>query len=306
VPAPHRPPRSLAFEDLGRAIERAGADVAIIATPVEHHPAACETALTRGLAVLVEKPFTQRLGEAARLVTLADRLGRPFMVAQNYRYMRAFRTMRRLVAADRLGRVSAIHAHYYRVPHEMAPSLAELPFTALYGVAVHHLDAIRWILNDQATEVSAMSAELPSRPSGRGASLDVHLRFAGGARATYSASYESSGHEYFEGGQEFYARLIGDRATLHAVHRWLFLCEGRKLPRPVARGRRAVSEERVLLDQMSRWLATHEPAETSARDNLQTMALVEACLQAARNRAAVNPQELLRDALDAARAGDRH
>ena len=55
--------------------------------------------------------------------------------------------------------------------------------------------------------------------------MQALLTFDAGTRAVYSATYESSGHEFFERGQEFYARFVGERATLHVLQRWLFLCE---------------------------------------------------------------------------------
>jgi predicted dehydrogenase len=112
-------------------------------------------------------------------------------------------------------------------------------------------------------------------------------------RALYSATYESSGHEFFERGQEFYLRFVGERATLHVFQRWLMLCEKGKLPRPVRRGRRKLTEERILLDQLERALIAGEEPDSSGRDNLQTMATVEACVRSAAERRWVNPQELL-------------
>ncbi len=113
------------------------------------------------------------------------------------------------------------------------------------------------------------------------------------ARLLYSVTYESSGHEFFERGQEFYIRFVGERATLHVFQRWLILCETGKLPRPVRRGPRKVTEERSLLNQLERALLAGEEPDSSGRDNLQTMAVVEACLRSANERSWVNPQELL-------------
>jgi predicted dehydrogenase len=62
-------------------------------TSPESHAAACELAFERGRAVLVEKPFTLRLDDAVRLVNLAELRRAPLVVAQNYRYMRAHRTV---------------------------------------------------------------------------------------------------------------------------------------------------------------------------------------------------------------------
>ena len=88
-------------------------------------------------------------------------------------------------------------------------------------------------------------------------------------------------------------RFIGEHATLHVFQRWLMLCEKGKLPRLVRRGARKVSEERILLDQLERALQSGADPDSSGRDNLQTMAIVEACLRSAATRSWVDAQELL-------------
>jgi predicted dehydrogenase len=295
-----RVPRDVAigaqcFTDLGDALDRQRCDAVIVATSPAGHVEPCELALTRGVAVMVEKPFTLRLREAIALVALAERTGARLLVAQNYRYMRAFRTARRLIQAGTLGRIGMVNGHYYRVPHAMAPSLSSLADSVLWGAAIHHLDVIRSILQTPVTRVLADTFTLPWGTLPTGASMQTMLTFEDATRAFYSASYESSGHQFFEGGQEFYLRFVGERATLHVCHRWLVLCENGKLPRPVRRGPRTVTEERILLDQFERAMAGGEEPESSGRDNLQTMAIVEACRRSAAGQAWVNPQELLHE-----------
>ena len=286
-------PPARCLSSLEEAAEKIDGDAAIIATPAGRHAQVCDAALSRGLAVLVEKPFATRLEDAARLVRLAEREGLPVVVGQNYRYMRAFRAVRRLVAEGALGRVGIVNCHYYRVPHEMAASLAALPHSVLWGMGVHHLDALRYVLGRRVTNVAADSFTLPWGTLPRGASLRVMLDFEGGARALYSATYESSGHEFFERGQEFYVRLVGERATLHVFQRWLVLCERGRWPRIMRRGRRGTTEEQVLLNQLRRALEDGSAPEASGRDNLQTMAVAEACVRSAAEGGWVNPQELL-------------
>ena len=82
----------------------------------------------------------------------------------------------------------------------------------------------------------AESFTLPGGHLPRGGSMQMMLTFEDDVRALYSATYESSGHEFFERGQEFYLRFVGERATLHVFQRWLILCEKGKLPRLVRRG----------------------------------------------------------------------
>lgn len=288
-------PPQQCFTSLETAIDETRCQVVIVATPANHHVQPVETALEHGLAVMVEKPFTICLSEAVKLVQLAEQNKLPLLVAQNYRYLRSFRTARRLIADGTLGKVNLVTCQYYRPAHEMAPWLAALHHSVLWGMGVHHLDALRHALGK---EVIAVTAESFARPNGKlppGASMQAMLSFEGDTRVLYSASYESSGHEFFEKGQEFYTRFVGDRGTLHVFQRWLIWCEIGKLPRLVRRGPRKISEEQVLLQQLERAMLHGEPAEVSGRDNLQTMAILEACKQSSSEQKWINPQELLNE-----------
>lgn len=281
------------FTELSEAIHQNNCDAVIVATSPESHVQPCELALERGIAVMVEKPFTLHLRESVALVSLAKQNSAPLIVAQNYRYMRSFRTARRVISEGTLGRVGMVVCQYYRVSHALAASLARLTNSVLWGIGIHHLDALRYILGKDITGVLAESFTLPGGELPRGGSMHLMLTFEDDVRALYSATYESSGHEFFERGQEFYIRFVGERATLHVFQRWLILCQKGKLPRLVRRGQRKVTEERILLDQLERTVVTGEDPDSSGRDNLQTMAIVEACLKSAGERAWVNPQELL-------------
>jgi predicted dehydrogenase len=288
-------PRPRCFVNLQQAIDETQCQAVIVATSADCHVDACETALRRRLAVMVEKPFTLCLSDAVKLVALAERQKAPLLVAQNYRYLRSFRAVRRILREGLLGRVGMIVCQYYRPPHEMAASLARLPQSVLWGMGVHHLDAIRYVLGEEVISVAADSFTLPGGELLPGASLRAMLTFESGTRALYTATYESSGHEFFERGQEFYARFVGDRATLHVFQRWLILCAGGKLPRLVRRGKRVVSEEQILLRQLERAILNDEPAEVSGQDNLNTMAVLEACVRSAAERTWINPQALLHE-----------
>jgi predicted dehydrogenase len=281
------------FTDLAKALDTTGSQAVIVVTPPDCHAATCEAALDRKLAVLVEKPFTLRLSDAVRLVSLAGANNTPLLVAQNYRYLRSFRTVGRLIKEGALGRVGMVVCHYYRPFHCLANSDARLPNSVLWGMSVHHLDALRSVLG---SEVTSVNAEAFTQPWGRlphGASLQLMLTMANDTRVSYSATYESTGHTLFEGGQEFYARFIGERGTLHVFQRWLIFWENGKLPRLVRRGPRKKTEEQVLLDQLARALIHGEQPEVSGRDNLQTVAILEACVRSSAEARRVNPQELL-------------
>ena len=281
------------FTNLSQALEGNDIQAVIVATPPEAHLEPCRIALTKKIGVMVEKPFTTTLSDAITLVRLGAENSTPLLVAQNYRYLRAFRAARDLVTRGVLGPVGLAVCQYYRIPHEMSASLASMPHSVLWGMGVHHLDMIRYVVNKPVVGVFADSFTLPWGALPSGASTRLLLTLQDDVRVFYGATYESSGHEYFERGQEFYARFMGQRATLHIFHRWLLLCESGKLPRIIRRGPRRVSEEQLLLTQLARAVLDGAQPESSGLDNLQTMAVVEATIRSARERKWINPQELL-------------
>ncbi len=178
------------FAELDQALSHNNCDAVIIATSPDQHVEPTKLAISNGLAVIVEKPFTLRLQEAAGLVSLAEQHGRPLLVAQNFRYMRAFRTVKRLIGEGVIGRVGMVACHYYTPTHQMAASLAELHNSVLWGMSIHHLDALRYVLGKQVTGVMADSFTPPWGKLPPGGSFQMLLSFEDEIRASYSATYD--------------------------------------------------------------------------------------------------------------------
>jgi predicted dehydrogenase len=164
--------------------------------------------------------------------------------------------------------------------------------SVLWEIAVHHVDALRYMLGQEVVQVLAESFALPwsARPSGP--SVQVLLAFEAGPRVSYSATFDSRGHEFFEHGNQFHMRIVGERGTLHVWQRWIVLCLHGRLPRLVRRGPRPHSEEVILLGQLERALVAGEEPECSGRDNLNTLAVLEACARSAAEQRWVTPKEL--------------
>jgi predicted dehydrogenase len=283
-------PDAVVRESLGEI--DAPCDAVIVASPPEDHVSAARESLRRGYPLMVEKPFVTNVADGIELVRAAETAGVPLMVAQNYRYMRAHRSAKKVMDSGRLGTVHTVHASYHKVPHDMSPSLARSTDRVLWGMAIHHLDAVRYLLQQRATR---LVARIP--PALNGDILDVMVDFDGGTRLNYSASYRSSGHEFFEGGQEYYQRIVGNDATLHMFHRWLVLCERNRLPRFVPRGSRRETEEYLLLSEFADAIEGGRPVRCSGRDNLQTVAMMVACVESAQSGRWIDPQGLLDDDL---------
>jgi predicted dehydrogenase len=288
-------PADRCHQHLEAALDAARPDALIVATPLDRHVDPCRTALERGLAVLVEKPFATSLREARQLQALAEQRRVPLLVVQNYRYTRMPRAVRRLVAEGVLGRVGMVTCESYKGRDPVSASVRAHRNGLIWETAVHHLDALRYVLGQEAVRVMAHSFSVPWSPEQPGASLQVLLDFDGGSQASYCASYYTVGNELFERGNRFYLRMHGEHGTLSVWQRWAFLSLRGRAPRLVRRGRREVSEEVTLLRQLERALRSGEEPECNGRDNLGTVAVLEACARSAAEGRWVDPRELLRE-----------
>jgi predicted dehydrogenase len=269
----------------------------VIATPHHHHVDPCLTAIERGVAVLLEKPFAPTLAEGVTLVRSAEEKGTPLLVGQNYRYLRWTRTARSLIDSGQLGRVGVISMRYYRPWKDLEPQLVSLENSVLWGISPHHLDLMRYLTGSDAASISARLSTIFDADRPPGATMNALVTLENGAEITYSATYESTGQERMEGGREFFMRATGDKATMHVLQRLLFLTPAGRLPRPVRRGPRPETEESILLSQLDEAIRSGAEPECSGRDNLRTLAMIEACSRSSAEGAPVDPRELLRDAL---------
>ncbi|NYH55261.1 putative dehydrogenase [Nocardiopsis arvandica] len=111
--------------DLGEAIERTGARVTILATPIHTHLPLARTALEHGSHVLLEKPTTATLEEFEQLNAAVDASGLACQVGFQSLGSAAVEAVRTLVRRGAVGRVRGIggsgtwvrtSAYYDRAP----------------------------------------------------------------------------------------------------------------------------------------------------------------------------------------------
>lgn len=93
---------------------RPDVDLVVIPTPnATHHPLAAQ-ALDAGRHVVVDKPFTLDVAQAEDLIARARRAGRLLSVFHNRRWDGDLLTLRRVLAAGTLGRITQVESHYDR------------------------------------------------------------------------------------------------------------------------------------------------------------------------------------------------
>jgi len=116
----------------------------VISTPNQTHFPFAMRCLEAGRDIVVDKPFTNTVAEAAELLRTAKRLGRVLTVYHNRRFDADFQALRKLLAAGELGRIVRFEAHYDRYRPKARPGAwREIPGPGsgiLWDLGPHLLD----------------------------------------------------------------------------------------------------------------------------------------------------------------------
>ena len=79
------------------------------------------------------------------------------MVAENYRYFPAERTVRVLIDAGRIGRIdcATLVDRRHMPSHTEGPWLASTDYPQLQEIAIHHFDSLRYFFQRQPSSITA-------------------------------------------------------------------------------------------------------------------------------------------------------
>ncbi len=162
----------------------------VIATPNETHYPLARQCLEAGRDVVVDKPFTVTLEEAASLVQIAKSAGRLITVYQNRRYDGDFQAIRQLVAAGTLGRIVRFETSYDRYRPQLKPGAwreTQRPGSGiLFDIAPHLIDHALMLFGLP----EAVTADVRIEREGAVAddAFDIMLHYPKGMRAALRSS----------------------------------------------------------------------------------------------------------------------
>jgi len=275
------------------AIERCDPDAVLVTASLVGHVPAIRAALAAGKHVMTEKPFAPSVAEAAELVELAEAAGLVLAVSQNYRYFPAVRVVQQLVASGRLGQLHAVELDFRRfsgaagrTPHHY------LDEPLLVDMSIHHFDLLRTVLGRDARQITCHTWD-PEWSQFSGPSEGVALVDFGDLTASYRGSWVSHGNptpwagewrmDFTEASVEWTSRGDGkdgwmlDRVAVRTGD----ILEHLELPR-IERTDRAGS-----LTEFVAAITEGRQPENSGRDNLGSLALTYAAVEAAATRTSV-------------------
>ena len=285
------------FADLASAVAAVEPDALVLATPPNTREAHLEIACARRLPVLVEKPLSLDLAEAARFVRMAEAAGIPLMVGLNFRYLDVTVQTKRLLHEGAVGRAEFARFTYERWRDGHRPGINRYPLTMVHPMlweqSIHHFDLLRYVYEDEPTDVYARTFN-PSWSMYRDdTNVSAIFSFAGGRTVTYQGTWQSS-HVTpgFEWRSECSEGLIVQRdqfGDLHHARR--DVAELTEVP--LAPHETWVTDTAGVLAAFVAHLRHGAPLECSGADHLRSLAMVEACVRSSATGAVVSVPAVL-------------
>lgn len=139
------------FTDFDAMLKEVELDAILIATPSSMHAQMVKAALENGLHVFCEKPFCLDTKDGEEVTRIANEKGLVNQVGYHYRFVGAFREVKRLLDAGAIGEVTHVLAEAYG-PVVLKPkggtwrSQRAYGGGCLYDYAAHPLNLVNWYM----------------------------------------------------------------------------------------------------------------------------------------------------------------
>jgi len=274
-------------------------DVVINLTPPAAHLEVVRAALDFGCHVFTEKPLALSMADAVALASLAEESSLVLAVMQNRRFVPQIRRLREEITAGALGKLTVLSSDMWMAPKHNNTYLAGLEHPLLFDMSVHSFDQARFLSGSDAARVSAYEYN-PDNSWYRGnAAAICTFEMHSGAVFSYRGNWVAPG---FATGYDSQWRVVGTDGTAiwdswgpAFVQTALEAAPGDVQPargRPLVVGSGPTGHEACATDMFSALREGRQP-ETSARDNLNTLAMVIAAQLSAGQRRWVEMEEVL-------------
>ena len=204
-----------AYTDWKELVADPTLDAVIVAATNTTHAEMSIAALKAGKHVMCEKPMAVSLEEAQAMMRTAEECGKMLFIAQNQRLAPAHVKAKQLLQSGALGKVITFkstfgHPGCERWAKEKKKTWffqkSQSYFGCLADLGIHKIDVVRWMLDDEYTEVYAR-VETLNKTYEDGTPINVEdnatmvLKTAKGATGTITVSWT---YEYEDGSTVFY------------------------------------------------------------------------------------------------------
>ena len=261
-----------------------------VTPPAVHHEIAIE-AFAAGLPVIGEKPLSDDLARAKQVVAAGRKAGVIHMITQNYRFQGAARTLARRLAGGLIGPPGQCDVQFYKAWADNPGShYVTQPYMVINDMMVHHFDLMRFFLAAEPTAVHAVTWNQPWGWHEGDACHSIVFEFPGGLHATHvtvacSVGYspgDYNGHWRFDGPK---GSVVWSDGQIRHVHQ-------HRIDEPIDEAIEATEPEGNMLSEFVAALDEEREPQCNAPDNLNSLRMVFAAIESAKQHRWVKLDEL--------------
>lgn len=264
-----------------------GADAVVNVTVPAAHRETTVDALERGLPVLCEKPMAETVRDCLAMAAAAETAGRLLMVSQSRRYFRTLVGFGRQLAE--LGPIGSLSCEFFRAPR-FGGFRERMQQPLLLDMAIHQFDLARMLIGSDPVSVYCESYNPPWSWYDGDAAADAVFTFEGGARFAFTGSWCAPGLETSWNGRWRAVTADGTAVWDGSGAPQAQRADGEPVPASVGDGPEEIAGS---LAEFVRAVRTGQVPQSEGRDNVLSVAMVEAAVRAASTGVRVSIAEVL-------------
>jgi len=285
------------YDNVSELLENEELDFVDIITDVDTHATFTEMAARKGIPVICQKPMAPTLDVAKQMVDLCSSLSVPLFIHENWRWQTPIRKLKEIIGTGEIGSIFKSRITFCSAfpVFDNQPFLAELEEFILTDIGSHILDVCRFLFGEVSTLI-CHTASVNPKIKGEDVA-NVFMKMKNGVSCFVEISYASI-LEYEPFPQTFIL-IEGENGSLH-------LTKDCEIHISTKSGTRTVNANppnyewadpkyslvhasivdcnRDLLNAIS----GKAPAETTGRDNFETVRLVHASYASSKTNALIN------------------
>lgn len=282
-------PESVCFGDTAQAAQAVEADLVVGCAPTVMHAPIARAAFEAGLHALVEKGMTLEWSLARRLVQEAEQAGSRFCVSQNYRYNRVEQTIKSMLGTEAYGDAEFMDVTHHRYRPE--PRTLNYQNAMMWDMSCHHFDNLNFFLGRPKTAIGQTYGASWSKYAPHDANISAVITYESGAVCAYTMTHVAQNSFY----RAFFHTTTGTiRAYDVGGVEFRPINSGAAESVPLVQTGRS---EQGVMDDFYRYIAEGVEPGISGRNNLDTLAVIEACARSHERRAMVDIAELFEEPL---------
>jgi predicted dehydrogenase len=166
--------------DYVELLDREDLDFVTVCLPPALHRGAVESAAARGVDVFCEKPMAATPADVERIVDAVHASGIKFMVSQNFRWHPDVVVATQALRAGAIGDVFNARVEEFVLEDDQTYRRTQERFVLLEH-AVHYIDLLRQIVDDEVRRVHAVTRSVPGQAVAGENLVSISLEFERGA-----------------------------------------------------------------------------------------------------------------------------